>query len=427
MGLYRREGSPFWYYKFKVKGRTYRGSTEKRVKAEAQQVELDERRKVEAPPEAKRNEFTLGDAVAGWLEDEGKQLADADNNASRVRKLFGERLARPGYDESNTRYGLSRALLLHQLSNEDITKLVRARRKEGNSDKTINRELALIQSVVRYARVKLNAKVPAALEIREFKKPEGKGRLRFLSLEEEQMLLDDLDPARRYTPAQWAELPAITKRQQQDQYDLVVFLLDTGGRYGEGAGVLWDVVDFKAGTVNLFRDKVGNEGTLALTRRLRAVLTRRWNARDEKSPYIFPARGDRGGARGYSTEGIRKAMERVGINSQHMVARFGRATPAHTLRHTFASRLVVAGVSLYKVSKLLGHSSVKTTEIYAHLAPCDAAAEAAGVLDKLHAPGSKAGVIQLTNAHDNGGSPQGAQKVSHEVGAQQEVAVHAVG
>lgn len=39
----------------------------------------------------------------------------------------------------------------------------------------------------------------------------------------------------------------------------------------------------------------------------------------------------------------------------------------HTLRHTFASQLAMAGVSLYKISKWLGHSDVKTTQIYAHL------------------------------------------------------------
>ena len=39
----------------------------------------------------------------------------------------------------------------------------------------------------------------------------------------------------------------------------------------------------------------------------------------------------------------------------------------HSLRHTFASRLVQRGVSIYEVSKLLGHSDIKTTQIYAHL------------------------------------------------------------
>jgi len=42
-----------------------------------------------------------------------------------------------------------------------------------------------------------------------------------------------------------------------------------------------------------------------------------------------------------------------------------------TLRHTFASHLVMNGISIYKVSQWLGHKSVNTTMIYAHLAPQD--------------------------------------------------------
>ena len=55
---------------------------------------------------------------------------------------------------------------------------------------------------------------------------------------------------------------------------------------------------------------------------------------------------------------FRKYVKAAGIS---------RKLTFHSLRHTFASWLVQAGVSIYEVSKLLGHADIKTTQIYAHL------------------------------------------------------------
>jgi integrase len=41
----------------------------------------------------------------------------------------------------------------------------------------------------------------------------------------------------------------------------------------------------------------------------------------------------------------------------------------HDLRHSFASLLINSGRSLYEVQKLPGHTQIKTTQRYAHLAP----------------------------------------------------------
>jgi len=43
----------------------------------------------------------------------------------------------------------------------------------------------------------------------------------------------------------------------------------------------------------------------------------------------------------------------------------------HKLRHTFASQLAIGGVSIYKIKQWMGHSDIKTTEVYAHLSPED--------------------------------------------------------
>lgn len=56
---------------------------------------------------------------------------------------------------------------------------------------------------------------------------------------------------------------------------------------------------------------------------------------------------------------------------------YGNDLTLHNLRHTFATRLLQRGASLFAVSKLLGHASVKTTErYYAHAIPTDFRREA---------------------------------------------------
>jgi len=99
-----------------------------------------------------------------------------------------------------------------------------------------------------------------------------------------------------------------------------------------------------------------------MTSRLETILRRRWEERRTGQRYVFEDRT--GNERGYSTKSIKKAIERAGLNDPVLVKeRGGRVT----LQHTFASKLVKAGVSLYEVSVQLGHSDPKMTQRYAHL------------------------------------------------------------
>jgi hypothetical protein len=66
-------------------------------------------------------------------------------------------------------------------------------------------------------------------------------------------------------------------------------------------------------------------------------------------------------------------------------------SPSQLLRHTFASRLVMAGVDLRTVQELMGHKCIQMTVRYSHLAPKHtlAAVELLGATSKSSSTGTR--------------------------------------
>lgn len=177
---------------------------------------------------------------------------------------------------------------------------------------------------------------------------------------------------------------------------LLEILLGTGLRIGEAAGLHWHRVDLDAGVLRVVEtwSRAGKHvKAYPKSRRLRSVpltddLVERLRAwRVEHPPAGSCGRAhvafgpDRTRRRPGSSLECRSSLVITGdhgapVDSGYFgghqwaaaveAAGIAHCTP-HSTRHTYASRLLTAGVPIARVSKLLGHSSIKVTERYAHV------------------------------------------------------------
>lgn len=217
----------------------------------------------------------------------------------------------------------------------DVTPLAiegyKVHRRAKVSGSTVNRELALLKRMFNLAinwDLFLNANPVRKVKFfREFNTG-----LRVVSPEEEQKLLQNASPYLQ---------------------DLIRFDLNTGLRTGELFSLPWSTVDLKKGILVVFAPKTQRIREVPINSETRKVLEA-WQLA-KKNEFVF-----------YNPEtgkpfvdlkaGFALACKRAGISG----------VTWHTLRHTFASRLVGSGVDIVTVKELLGHSSISITMRYAH-------------------------------------------------------------
>jgi integrase len=147
-------------------------------------------------------------------------------------------------------------------------------------------------------------------------------------------------------------------------HDLAVLAMNTGLRRGELFKLRWENVSTARAEllVRASTAKSNKMRHLALNTVAMAVLTRMSKVRHISGFVFVNPEGDaRRAGKPFTT--VKKAWATVVKRAQLDDFTF------HDLRHDFASRLVQAGVNLYEVRDLLGHSSITLTERYAHLAP----------------------------------------------------------
>jgi len=104
--------------------------------------------------------------------------------------------------------------------------------------------------------------------------------------------------------------------------------------------------------------KRNKQRALPLAEPVLAMLRKVWNI--HRNPkWLF---SDRKG-----TSHLPRSTARLAFNAARATCGFGDDFTPHTLRHSFATQLLEKGVSIRVVQILLGHASMRSTEIYTHL------------------------------------------------------------
>jgi integrase len=168
----------------------------------------------------------------------------------------------------------------------------------------------------------------------------------------------------------------------RDEWRTMIFVgLRTGLRRGELAGLRWIDVDLDAGRILVRQAYVKGHFVTPKSGKPREVplgdevIEELRIHRHERGPLVFCDHEGKPFTEGQMMWPLERARRNAGL----------RPLKWHMLRHTFASHLAMRGKPIKVIQEILGHSSIDTTMIYAHLSP-EVARDAVKSLDRLPAP-----------------------------------------
>ena len=304
------------------------------------------------PPKIRTLKSFLNDDYESWCK---AHKDDGENTIKRIRSAFAELLDMP----------------LTEIDSLSMSRWRTKRLEAGKADTTVNRDVNAIRSLFSTA---LKWKFIDIHPLDGFEQLKDKGipLTRYLSADEEKRLYEVLDAREKEKKAGRERGNSWRKARNYKLYPAAVtdplrpmidVSLHTGIRWGSLAQLKWSDVDFEKAilTVRKEVEKTKQNRYIPLNSKVFSTLTE-WKKATKKedqegSDLIFPNKSDE------VRDNVKKAFARVKELADIKNFRW------HDLRHTFASKLVMKGVDLNTVRELLGHSDIKMTLRYAHLAP----------------------------------------------------------
>lgn len=326
MPIYREERpgrAPRWKVRIYHRGKAHEWSLEG-TKADAEAFEARERVRLEAQGVPGRIAPRFSDFCVGAYAQHAEVHLKARTWSNRQYTIatLAERLG---------------PLRLTEITDERVYQYQRDRIAEKIKPSTINDEVKVLRAILRHAR---DLKLPA-FEMRAKDLPvRGKRRVRAWTMEEVQRLLR----------AVAEQSPAV--------FWPVVFLLHTGCRKGEAIAAEWSWVDMHRLVLRIpsneeWQPKDDEPREVPIE----APLVPYLRAPRLHDRYLFPTRdGDRYAF--WPQRAFDRARKAAGLTGG-----------PHVLRHTYASHFLATRPDLWLLARILGHSTAKITETYAHLLP----------------------------------------------------------
>lgn len=252
-----------------------------------------------------------------------------------------------------------------------IEQLSIKRLNDGISNATLNRDIGTLKSLLSKATewgfIKENPleklkllKIDRAPKVRYLSLDEEK-RLRQALLERDRKIKQDRNSANQWRSERGYPLfPEFHENEYGDHLlPMVLLAINTGLRQGELFNLTWEMIDLHDQSIIISGEVTKNNSSryIPLNDEAFTVISQLHKKNEFKCNLVFPNKDKK------PFNNVKRSWSSVLEKAE--ISRFRW----HDLRHHFASKLVMAGVDLNTTRELLGHSDIKMTLRYAHLAP----------------------------------------------------------
>lgn len=233
---------------------------------------------------------------------------------------------------------------IEDLGLSDFEDFILSMRDNGASNSRIANVISAVKWVIN--KLQKNNMIKETLDLEKVKKPRiGRTVTAYLTEKETNMFLDAIKHDN-------SKGPSIRKLRFEA---LAIFLLQTGARIGEALSIKINDIDRQNMEVNII-GKGNKPRSLFLREESILALDRYLSQRTDSNESLFVALNGR--SRWEQTDvgrSFRRYKSLSGIKKEFTI---------HTLRHTYATQLVMRGVPMVTVQYFLGHSNLETTMKY---------------------------------------------------------------